>query len=63
MATVSRTVKYINQWMRVLLGAGYTRKFLYEARLQEETSRNSNASQSEWGLQWNVCVVCAVRAE
>jgi len=30
------------------LRAGYTaRKFLYEARLQEETSCNSNAWQSE----------------
>jgi len=26
------------------------RKFLYEARLQEETSNNSNAWQSEWGF-------------
>ena len=35
--------------------AGYTaRKFLYEAHLQEETSCNSNAWQSEWGFA--VCV-------
>jgi len=31
------------------------RKFLYKARLQEETSTNSNAWQSEWGF--TVCVV------
>jgi len=38
----------------VLWGAGYTaRKFLYEAHLQEETSCNNNAWQSEWG-----CTVC-----
>jgi len=34
----------------VAVRAGYTlRKFLYEARLQEETSCNSNAWQSDWG--------------
>jgi hypothetical protein len=38
----------------VVWGAVYAaRKFLYVARLQEETSCNSNAWQSEWG-----CTVC-----
>jgi len=33
------------------LRAGYTsRKFLYKAHLQEETSCNSNVWQSEWGF-------------
>ena len=42
----------ITHWFSLFLQAGYTaRKFLYEAGLQEETSCNSNAWQSEWGFQ------------
>jgi len=53
MATGSRTVMCITQWFVCFWWrAGYTaRKFLYEARLLEETSTNRNAWQIEWGFQ------------